>query len=73
MWKKAIQVKIGVNFKIMFYITTVLKHFIVFCLLWSNIWETGVDIAICYDLSCLEFDSREVQRYSCIQNSPYWL
>lgn len=57
----------------MFYITKVLKHFIVFCLLGSNIWETQVDIAICYGLNCLEFDSREMQGYSCIQNNPYWL
>ena len=73
MCKEAIQANIDVNFKIMFCITKVLKPFIVFCLLGFNIWETGVDIAICYGLSCLEFDSLEVQCYSCIQNNPYWL
>jgi len=57
----------------MFYITTVLKHFIVCCLLGSNIWDTEVDIAIFYGLNCLEFDFRDVQGYSCTQNSPYWL
>ena len=49
------------------------KHLIVFCLLGSDIWETEIDLAVCYGLNCLGFDSREMQFYSCIQNSPYWL
>jgi hypothetical protein len=57
----------------MFYIITVLKYFIAFCLFGSNILETEVNTAICYGVNCLEFDSRDVQVYSCIQNSTYWL